>query len=212
MEKLDKKPSFWERLVFSKTLREKNPAHQIAYISVITALNIAVNFIEIKFLDTQFSFTIVISLLSGLALGALTGFASGFIGDLLGFFVRGGVYMPWVAFSTATFALLGGVCVEFLPFRFKGGLQIRMAVACVLSLCICTVAINTTGFYYFYGFSEASIRFANQHFGGETTYWVYVAYRLFFKGQIWNSLVNYALYFIVLPVLSGIKPLGIQVE
>lgn len=215
MQKIEKKPSFWQRLLFSKTLREKSPAHRIAYIAVVTALNIVANFVEIKFLDTQFSFTIVLSLLSGVALGSLAGFASGLIGDLLGVLLRGWMYMPWVGFSTATFALLGGVFVEFLPLRFKGGLQIRMAIACILSFAVCTIAINSTGFYFYnnaMGFSSAIVDYASKHFGSGVTYWIYVAYRLFFKGQIWNSLVNYVLFFIVLPVLMRIKQLGIKVE
>ena len=215
MQKTQEKVSVWQRLLFSKTMREKSPAHKIAYIAVVTALNVVANFVEIKFLDTQFSVTIVLGLLSGVALGGGVGFASGFIGDLLGVILRGWLYMPWVGLSTAMFALLSGVCVEFLPLRFKGGLAIRMFIACLLSLFICTVIINSTGFYWYnnqMGFSTAVVDYATKHFGSEVTFWVYVAYRLFLKGQIWNSLVNYALFFIVLPVLMRIKPLGIKVE
>ena len=215
MEETQKKASFWIRLLFSKTLREKNSAHRIAYISIVTALNVVANFVEIKFLDTQFSFTILLSLLSGVTLGALAGFASGFIGDLLGVIFRGWLYMPWVGLSTATFALLSGICVEFLPLRFKGGLALRMALACLLSFAVCTIAINSTGFYYYnkaMDFSTAIVDFANKHFGAEqVTYWIYVAYRLFFKGQIWNSLVNYVLFFVLMPVLMRIKQLKIKI-
>lgn len=215
MEKAQKKPSFWERLLFSETLRAKSLAHRIAYVSVITALNVVTNFVEIKFLDTQFSFTIILSLLSGIALGAVAGFGSCFLGDLLGFFMRGGIYMPWVALSTATFALLSGALIALLPFRFKGGLALRMAIVCILSFAVCTIAINSTGFYFYnkvMGFSTAVVDYANKHFGSGLTYWIYVAYRLFFKGQIWNSLVNYALFFVLLPILTKIKQLGIKVE
>ncbi len=215
MEKVEKKPSFWQRLLFSKTLRGKTHAHKVAYISVVTALNIVANFVEIKFLDTQFSFTVVLSMLSGVALGALTGFACGLIGDLFGVILRGWIYMPWVGLSVATFAFLSGVCVELLPLRFKGGLQVRMAIACILSFILCTVFINSTGFYFYnhaMGFSTAIVDYASKHFGGDVTYWIYIVYRLFFKGQIWNSLVNYALFFILLPVLRHIKQLHIQVE
>lgn len=215
MQKMEKQPSFWQRLLFSKTMREKSYAHKIAYISVVTALNVVANFVEVKFMDTQFSVTIVLGLLSGVALGALSGFASGLIGDFLGVVLRGWVYMPWVGFSTATFALISGVFVEFLPLRFEGGLQLRMALACIVTFLICTIAINSTGFYYYneaMGFSTAVVDYATERFGGDVTYWVYVAYRLIVKGQIWNSLVNYALFFIALPVLMRIKQLGVKVE
>lgn len=209
------KPSFWKRLLFSETLRHRKPAHRIAYIAVVTAMNVVANFIKIDFLDTQFSFMLATALLSGVILGTLAGFASGFIGDLLGFFMHGGIYMPWVGLSTAMFALISGVCVEFLPFHFKGGLALRMALACVLSFLVCTIAINSTGFYYYnlaMGFSTAVEEYATKHFGSGVSYWIYVAYRLFFKGQIWNSLVNYALFFILLPVFTRIKQLGIKIE
>ncbi|MBR2023214.1 MAG: ECF transporter S component [Clostridia bacterium] len=215
MQNTEKKSSFWQRLLFAKGMREKSYAHKIAYISVVTALNVVANFVELKFLDTQFSVTIVLGLLSGVALGPITGFASGLIGDALGVVLRGWLYMPWVGFSTATFALLSGVFVEFLPLHFTGGLQVRMALACVVSFLVCTILINSTGFYYYnnaMGFSTAVVDYASEHFGEGVTYWIYVAYRLFFKGQIWNSLVNYALFFIALPVLMRIKQLGIKTE
>ena len=215
MQKIEKKAPFWQRLLFAKGIREKSYAHKIAYISVVTALNVIANFVELKFLDTQFSVTIVLGLLSGVVLGPVTGFASGLIGDALGVALRGWLYMPWVGFSTATFALLSGMLVEFLPLRFKGGLQVRMAFACIVSFFVCTILINSTGFYYYneaMGFSTAVVEYATEHFGEGVTYWIYVAYRLFFKGQIWNSLVNYALFFIALPVLMRIKQLGIKVE
>ena len=215
MQKIEKKPSIWQRLLFSRAMREKSYAHKIAYVSVITALNVVANFVEIKFMDTQFSFTIVLCLLSGVALGGIVGFASGFVGDLLGVILRGWLYIPWVSLSTALFALISGVCVEFLPLRFEGGLLMRMAIACIVSLLVCTVAINSTGFYYYneaMGFSTAVVNFAKEKFGGDVTFWAYVAYRLFFKGQIWNSLVNYALFFMALPILMRIKQLGIKVE
>ena len=90
-----------------------------------------------------------------------------------------------------------------------------MALACIVTFLVCTIAINSTGFYYYneaMGFSTAVVDYATERFGGDVTYWVYVAYRLIGKGQIWNSLVNYALFFIALPVLMRIKQLGVKVE
>ena len=81
MQKIQTKASFWQRLLFSKTMREKSVAHKIAYIAVITALNVVVNFIDVPFLDTTLSFAMVLGLLTGVALGGGIGFVSGFVFD-----------------------------------------------------------------------------------------------------------------------------------
>ena len=58
---MEKKRGFFYRLLFSKTLDGKTAEHWIAYIAVMAALASISNLFEIKFLDTQFSFTIFIS-------------------------------------------------------------------------------------------------------------------------------------------------------
>ena len=123
-------------------------------------------------------------------------------------------FLP-LTFSTATFALLSGVFVEFLPLRFTGGLQVRMALACVVSFLVCTILINSTGFYYYnnaMGFSTAVVEYVSKTFGSGVSYWGYVAYRLIFKGQIINSLVNYALLFASVPLLNSIRPLKLHLR
>ena len=49
-------------------------------------------------------------------------------------------------------------------------------------------------------------------FGGKLNFWTYLVIRFFLLGQIWNSLVNYALLFIVLPVLRAIRPLKLDIK
>ena len=52
------------------------------------------------------------------------------------------------------------------------------------------------------GFSTAVVEYVSQKFGTGVTYFGYVAYRLIFKLQILNSLFNYILLFIALPILG----------
>ena len=78
--------SAWKRLLFSKTMLEKNKSHKIAYIAIMAALCIVSNMFEFKLADTQFSLTLAISALTGLIIGPLFGFVACFIGDLVGFF------------------------------------------------------------------------------------------------------------------------------
>ena len=62
---------------------------------------------------------------------------------------------------------------------------------------ICTVAINTTAFWKLYS---------------KVSYGKYLVSRLFLQGQIWNSLANYALLFVAVPVLNRIKPLKLRIQ
>ena len=44
------------------------------------------------------------------------------------------------------------------------------------------------------------------------SFWVYIFYRLNFKGQIWNSLFNYVVFFVAVPTLARVKPLKIHIN
>ena len=113
--------SAWKRFLFSPVLADKTAAKKIAYIAVMAALCIATNMFEIKFASVQFSFTIVSSVLAGILIGPLFGFAAVFLGDGLGYLVNsmGYPYYWWVALSCASMALIAGL-VMYLPLRFKG--------------------------------------------------------------------------------------------
>ena len=155
-------------------------------------------FFEFKLADTQFSFTLVISALTGIILGSLFGFCACFLGDLVGFLYHssGFAYYPWIGISMGLTAVLAGLIVNGIPSKSKGWLYVKLAVVCVLTFCICTVAINTTAFWILYS---------------KVGFWKYFVARIFVQGQIWNSLVNYVLLFIAVPALQKIKPLKICV-
>ena len=194
-----RRASFWKKLLFSPTLAEKNAAHRIAYIGVVTAFIVASNMFEFKLFDTQFSFTLLISMLSGLIIGPLFGFAACFLGDLVGFLVNssGFAYMPWIGISMGLAAMLTGFVVGGIPSKYKWVLYAKLALTCLLTFSVCTVAINTTAFWLLYS---------------KVGYGQYLFARLFVQGQIWNSLFNYALLFITVPILTKIKPLKINVN
>lgn len=198
-DKREKRKAFWKRLLFSPTLAEKNAAHRIAYIGVVTAFIVASNMFEFKLFDTQFSFTLLISMLSGLIIGPLFGFAACFLGDLVGFLVNssGFAYMPWIGVSMGLTAMISGFVVGGLPSKYKWVLYAKLALVCALTFSVCTVAINTTAFWLLYS---------------KVSYGKYLVARLFVQGQIWNSLFNYALLFVSVPVLTKIKPLKINVN
>lgn len=210
------KPSVWKRIFLSEILIEKSDAGKIAYIGVMAALCIISNTFEFRFADIQFSLTVATSILTGILLGPAYGFLAVFLGDAIGYIVNswGFIYMPWVGVSVAFMAFLAGLVMK-LPLRFKGSGYCKLALICVLTLLICSVGINTTGMYFYYtriGFSPKALGFITEHFGGVNTYLTYALVRLLFMGQIWNSLFNYVLLFMAVPLLNAAKPLKIKIR
>ena len=192
--------SVWESLCFSPTLAGKNKAHKIAYIAVLTSFVVVANmFFEFKLADTQFSLTIFVSALCGLIIGPIFGFAACFLGDLAGFFYNSGgfAYYPWVGISMGLTAFFAGLIIVGIHGKKPWFLYVKLALVCLLSFFICTVAINTTAFWKLYS---------------KVSYKKYLITRLFVQGQIWNSLVNYALLFIAVPVLGRVKTLKINLN
>ncbi len=192
--------SAWKRLLFSKIMLEKNKSHKIAYIAIMAALCIVSNMFEFKLADTQFSLTLAISALTGLIIGPLFGFVACFIGDLVGFFYHssGFAYMPFIGISMGLTAFLFGVVFNGISIKNKLGWAIKIIIASVASFLLCTVLINTTAFWLLYA--------------PTTPYFTYLVSRLFLKGQIWSSLFNYGLLFVIIPAVNKVKALKIDIS
>lgn len=218
MEKSINVYPLWKRLLFSKTMLDARPTQRVVYIAVMAALCMIANcFFSFSFYDVQFSLTIFGSMITGAILGPIFGFAAAFIGDTVGYIYNswGYVYMPWTGLATAMFAFLAGVCFSIVITDKKWVLFVKMAVLAIVSLIVCTIGISTTGLYFYYnatGFSTAAVEYISNTFGSDVSFWGYVAFRLIFKGQILNSLVNYALLFAAVPVLNSVKPLKLNLR
>lgn len=195
------------KFIFSRFLTCKTHSQKIAYIGLITAINVVFNsFFEFKMLDTQFSFTITISAISGIILGPISGFVSCMLADFIGYLINsaGYMYMPWVGLSTGVLAL----CAGLIFVKNNNNVFIKTALICVCSLFLCTILINSTGFYFYnmkMGFSTAVLDYVNEFFGCNVSYLAYVCYRLIFKLQILVSIFNFVLLFLLIPVLKKIK-------
>ena len=194
----------------SNFLNGKSQAVKLAYVGMITAVNIVANAIlEFKTLDVQFSFTILISIISGMLLGGILGFISVFLADLIGYLVSswGLMYMPWVGLSVALMALISGVVFK-VGKNTSVNLIIKCGIITLITFLTCTVLINSLGFYYYnkaMGFSTAVLDYVSKTFGTEVKFPFYLAYRLIFKGQILNSIFNYALLFLFIPLAKKLK-------
>ncbi len=188
-----KKLKWWERLLFSDLLAGQSMSRKIAVIGVMTAVMVVANmFFEFKLAETQFSFTLVLSALTGVIIGPLFGFVACFMGDLVGFFYHsaGFAYLPWIGISLGLTAVIAGLVINGLPQGGKGFLFVKIGLVCILTFSICTVAINTTAFWILYS---------------KVDYGTYLISRLFVQGQIWNSLFNYALLFLTVPAVKKLK-------
>ncbi len=200
MSQTQKKLSRVDKWLISPLLLTKNRTHQIAYVAVTTAFIIVANmFFEFKFIDTQFSLTLTISALSGILLGAAPGFVACFLGDLVGFLYHssGYPYMPWIGVAMGMAAVITGLIFHAIPKNGKGWLYVKVAIASLLIFAVCTVAINTTAFWFLYS-------------KGKVPYFTYLISRIFIQGQIWNSIFNTVLLFISAPVLYKMKALRLQ--
>ena len=182
----------------SELMANSTKTQKIAYVAVMTALLVVCNmFFEFKFADTQFSLTIFFSALCGMVIGPIYGFIACFLGDLVGFLYNSGgfMYMPWIGLSMGLIAFIAGMVMNCINLKNKFSTFIKIAIVCISTFLLCTVAINTTAFWLLYS---------------KVPYTTYLISRLFVQGQIWNSVCNYALLFIVVPVLERVKPLGLR--
>ena len=194
----------------SSFLKGKSQGVKLAFVGMITAVNIVGNAIlEFKTLDVQFSFTILLSIITGMLLGGGLGFISTFLADLLGFIISswGLMYMPWVGLSTAVMALISGV-VFSVGKNDTAFLFVKCGIISLITFLVCTVLINSVGFYFYnkaMGFSTAVLDYVSKTFGSDVQFISYLAYRLIFKGQILNSIFNYALLFLFIPLAKRLK-------
>ena len=187
-------------LLLSALLVDKKKSSRIAYVALFTALNVAVNVLgSFPFGFIQISLTTYISVLTGIIIGPLRGFVACFVGDTLGFIINSAGYMwtPWVGISTGLAALLGGLIMNGIPWKFKGAWCIKLVLTFVLTFLLCTYAINTTAGYFLWN-------------SGSWSYWKFVTIRL--SGQICVSVLNFVFLFVSLPILQKIKPLKVKIQ
>lgn len=206
----------WKKMVFSEIILNKSPAHRIAYIGIMTALCILANTFEIKFADVQYSVTIFTSMLAGILIGPLSGAAAAFLGDFIGYAINSMAYPYywWVALSVALMAVIAGLFMR-LPFSFRGSIYVKLALACIASFFLCSVLINSLGGYYIglkIYFAKDLLDYFETQWGGQNTFGIYLLYRFFFKGQIFNSIANFVLLFLTVPTLRAIRPLKLDIR
>ena len=189
-----------KRLFLSEIMEDISNTQRVAYIGIMSALLVVCNmFFEFKLAETQFSLTIFFSAMAGMIIGPIFGFMACFLGDLVGFLYNSGgmPYYPWVGLSVGLVAVICALVVNGINLKFKGQIYVKLAIVSVLTFVICTIAISTTCFWIIYNTKKVP-------------FFSYCFTRLFIKGQIWNSVFNYALLFILFPLILKIRQLIIR--
>lgn len=189
-----------KRLFLSELMLDASNTQRIAYVGIMTALCVVCNmFFEFKLADTQFSLTLFFSAMTGMIIGPIFGFVACFLGDLVGFLYNSGgfMYLPWIGLSMGLVAFISAIIVNGFYFKFKGAIFVKLAIVSLLTFLLCTVLINTTCFWILYN-------------NKKVPFFAYLTTRLFVQGQIWNSLFNYGLLFILFPLVLRIRDLIIK--
>ena len=120
---------------------------KIAYISMLSALSVAVNILQIPTPLAQLSLVATVCCIAGVLLGPVEGFAVGFIGDLVaGIIAPMGVYSPIIGIGTSLFGLVPGVIFAF----FKGKDWVKAIIAFAITFVLTSFILNTIGLCLIY--------------------------------------------------------------
>ncbi len=193
MQKQPAKENQWKKILFSDTVLRLPLSKKITYIALMTAFTVIANtFFELKFFSVQFSVTIFVSVLAGIFLGSAFGFTACFLGDLIGFLLHPfGAYLPWIGISTGLMAVFGALLYGRIPWENKTGKILKLLFVNLAIFVFCTAGITSITL--------------NKVWFSSLTYPQYLIQRLFVEGQIWNTLLNALLLFVLLPIVERVK-------
>lgn len=188
----------FKRLFFSPFVLKATRARKIAYIAMMVALSIVCNmFFEFKLGAVQYSFTTLVSALIGILIGPIAGFTACFIGDGIGFIANSsGSYSPWIGIATGLIAFATGAIVHLIKNDRYYTIYVKLTIISVITFFICSVGINCT-------FLWLVLRHLARY--KEMTYFEFLIFRYIGLGQLFVSIINYAILFAFIPVFKRIS-------
>ena len=181
-----------KRLFFSPFVLKQKRSRKIAYVATMVALSIVCNmFFEFKLGTVQYSLTTAISCLIGILLGAGSGFVACFIGDAVGFFVHPyGAYTPWIGLATGLMAFISGFVFHFFKNKSNASIYVKLGLIAISTFLLCSLCINSVFLWLAYY--------------NTTSFTAFLTTRYFVHGQIWVSILNYVVLFIVIPLIKQV--------
>ena len=201
MSKVSAKRWFFSTYFLSSSLGRK-----IALLGVFIALSIVVNVFSIDVTPTQkISFTYLVGFFLGTYFGGIPGFIIMFLGDFIGYLIHPvGMYWVPTGISTACLALIPGIVMNALPFRFQGGVFVKAAIAMALMFLLVTCGIGAWANYQY----VKIVVYAGRVY--ETAFTAYLTTKIAFSSIV--SAINYALVFLLIPVCNKIKVFPMKIE
>lgn len=180
-----------------------NKTFKLALTAMLTALSIVANALTVPLTPSNaISFTIVIAFVAGIYLGSVPAVAVGFLGDLIGHIVfpMGGAYNWFVGLSCALTGL-----IPALVYKLKINAIWKLAISLVIYLAVCSLCLNTFGFWlqYVVGVAPSPVglwQFFTMDKGGiKKSFWVYLAARAPF------ILVNWIVNGVIVGIIQQTK-------
>lgn len=160
---------------------------KLAYMGVFAALCAILNIFTFKVTEGfMITFSASAAFMAGAFLGPVSGLIVAGLGDIVGCIIRPlGAYMPTITLASSFLGLIPGLVFRYA--KHKPNLAITLSF--VLTLLICTIALNTTTLWWVY--SRATGK----------TYWVYLIARLPVQGMV--SIANLAICFMLYEPLKN---------
>ena len=133
-----KKPPVSNKL--SKTQR-------LCYVSMFVALCTAVNVLELSTPLAHFSLVATLACVAGVLLGPLDGFASAFLGDLIGAIIAPkGIYSPIIGLGTSLLGLVPGLMFSYSKLKdFQ-----KIIISFIITFVLTSFLLNTIGLSLIY--------------------------------------------------------------
>lgn len=185
---------------FPQYFRKLSVGRKTALLGIFIALAVVSNIFSIDVSPSlKISFTYLVGFFSGTLLGPLAGFAVCFFGDLTAFLLPsgGGIYWPLTGVCTGLLAFIPGLVMNLFRFSFKGGVYVKAAVAVILTYLCVTCSLGALSNYLYVKY----VVYAGQEY--TKAFIVYLAGKIGFSTVVGG--VNYALVFLLIPVINSVK-------
>ncbi len=189
-----------KRAFFSDFFLELSVGKKTAYLGVFIALAVIANIFSVDLTESmKITFTYLVAFFAGAFLGPLMGFAVCFFGDIVAFLLpaTAGMYWPLTGICSGLLAFIPGMVMTNLRFSFRGGAYVKALIAVLLMYLLITCGLGAWSNYLYVKY----VVYAGREYA--TAFGVYLGGKIAVATVV--SAVNYALVFLLLPVLNAVK-------
>lgn len=193
--------------LFSPYFLSSSAGRRAALLGIFIALSLVANMFSIDFSPSQkLSFTYLVAFFAGTYFGGIPGFLILFLGDFLGFLLNagGGVYWLPTGIATGLLALIPGIVMNVVRFSFRGGVFVKAAISVSFMFLFVTCGVGAAANYWY----VKTVVYAGREYSKLFT--AYLAGKISFAAIV--SGVNYALVFVLIPILNKLKAFPLKIK